>query len=136
MIKHTHIVFCSHHILVTVTPVISSLSFLSTSQATPGVYPITHLESCWAWWSDRALISLETDDIDLSMNYVWGHKAALSKEKPCVIKLLMPFGALGSFCGRCLTFLPPSQAPLAALVNLWPLPFPGWVESIQMLNQR
>lgn len=29
------------------------------------------------------------------MNYVWGHKAALGKEKSCVIKLLMPFGALG-----------------------------------------
>lgn len=78
---------------VTVIPLISSLSFLPTSQATPGVYLITHLESCWAWWSDRALISLETDDIDLSMNYVWGHKAALGKEKSRVIKLLMPFGA-------------------------------------------
>ncbi len=90
---HMYVIF-SCALLVTV---ISSPSVLPTSQATPGVYLITHLKSCWARWSDRALVSLETDDIDLSMNYVWGHKAALSKEKPCAVKLLMPFGALGSF---------------------------------------
>lgn len=96
MSAHMYVIF-SRAIPVTVISVISSPSFLSTSQATPGVYLITHLESCWARWSNRALISLETDDIDLSMNYVWGHKAALCKEKPSAIKLLMPFGALGSF---------------------------------------
>lgn len=37
---------------------------------TLGVYAFTHLKSWKAWWSDRAFVSLETDDTDLSTDNV------------------------------------------------------------------
>lgn len=37
---------------------------------TLGVYTFTYLKSRKAWWSDRAFVSLETDDTDLSTDNV------------------------------------------------------------------
>lgn len=97
----------------------------ATKLTEPGVYSITYLKSWWACWSDRALITLETDDIDLRMNNVEGPKESLRRREALGCKKLYSrwcFGISGWFLAR----LPPSQAVLVARVNLWLLPFPGW----------
>lgn len=71
------------------------LTWITVIRATSGVYLIAHLESCWSWWSDWALISLGTDDIDLSMNYVWGHKAALRQSEALCRKSFNAFWRFG-----------------------------------------
>lgn len=81
---------------------------------------ITHFQSCWAWWSDRALVSLETDDIDFRLSYVWRNRTTLSNEKSLVVKYLTPFGRPRAF----LMVLPLSRVPHEVQVNLWHLVFP------------
>lgn len=88
-----------------------------------GVHSITYLKSCRARWSNRALISLETDDIDLRMNNVEGPKESLRQREALGSKKLYSRWCFG-ISGWFLLCLPPSQAALVARVNLWLQPFP------------
>lgn len=67
----------------------------STRMTKPGVYSITYLKSCWAWWSNRALVSLETDDIDLRMSYTEGHKVSLRQREALGCKNLYSLWCFG-----------------------------------------